>query len=326
MQQATEAMKSSQKAVHNQQGGSDLNRSRRSGQCGFNAAERKSQALKISTQRIDRPIVADMKMPPSIYLQAAAKLNSTGHVLTRSSRLIGLSKPRKTASIPFPPISGSRTISGKLQRIDALPARRLDSAKTKRYSAHLPAGKVMTENTALHVLDTQGRRINQESGNYNKICVAAPGSKAAMHVSESCSRLIKRTFGGQPAETLTSAGDSLIQQKNDASGSGAKDSSTMMPVRAKHDASHCEARQQRDFSSDDSAIETESEGSEEKGRLERLKEDRDDDDEYYTDQRIIEWVLTVNSSFFCEGSDEAKRSKPLEEQDVATIKIVYRGD
>ncbi|GLD56373.1 uncharacterized protein AKAME5_000872500 [Lates japonicus] len=101
-----------------------------------------------------------------------------------------------------------------------------------------------------------------------------------------------------------------------------------MAVKVKHDASLCEAGQQRGFCSRDSAIETESECSEDRGHMERLKEDNDDDDddEYYTDQRITEWVLKVNSSLFTTGNDELKSIKPAEEQDQATIKIIYTGD
>lgn len=322
MQRATEAMKSSQ--TGDLKGGSDLNRSRRSTGCGLNATERRSQAFERCIQRIDRPFV--VKMPPSIYLQAAAKLDSTGHILARSKCLIGLSKPRQTSSIPLPPISGSRTISGKVRCTDALPASRLQSAKTKGYRTNLPTGNVMTEKTDLHVSNTQCKKVNQESNHYNKISVAlVTGNKEAIRVSETRSRLIKQTFDGQPAATLTSAPvDSPIQQKNDASGPGASGGRTMMPIRTKHDASLCKTRQQRDFCSDDSAIETESGGSEDKGCLERLKDDSDD--EYYTDQRITEWVLTVNASLFSDGNDDIKRSEPVQEQDIGTIKIVYRGD
>lgn len=320
MQQAAEAMKSS--FVHNKQEGSHLNRSRRSGRWGWDVIERKSQALEISVHRMDRPIVADIKTRSSMYLRAAAKLADTAHVLTRSKRFIGLSKPRRTTSIPLPPISGSRTISGKVECTDALPAHRQQLAKPKACtSTHLPTGNKLTENTVCHVLVTQGR-----SNKSNQISVAlGAGNKAAIQDSETCNRLIKQTFDGQPPATSPSASvDPPIRHKNDACGPGANDSCAMMPVWAKHDASLSETRQQRDFCSDDSAIETESERSPDKGRLERLKEGSDD--EYYTDQRITEWVLKVNSSLFSTGIDELTRSKRAEEQDVATIKIIYSGD
>lgn len=279
--------------------------------------------MEISVQRIDLPVVTDIKTRPSIYLQAAAALADTAHVLTRSKCLMGLSKPRQTAtSIPLPPISQSRTIYGKVECSDALPSHRKESAKPKGHSTHLPTG-----NTVFHVSVTQRGKVNQESHKYSKISVAlAARNKAAVQDSETSSRLIKRTFDGLPAATLTPApvDPPVRQKKNDASDPGANYSSTMMPVRVKDNTSLCEARQQQAFCSDDSAIETESEGCEGKGRPERLTEDSDD--EYYTDQRITEWVLKVNSSLFSTGNDELKCSKPAEEQDVATIKIIYSGN
>lgn len=322
MQQTVEAMKSPHTDFHNKQDRSDLNRSRRFRRWGLNVTERKSLSLGIGIQRIDRPIVADIKTQSrnQICLQAAAKLDNTVHVLSKTKCLMGRSKP----SIPLPPISGSRTISGKVER-DALAVQSKGSAKPKGFSNNLPTGNVMIENT-FHVLVTQYGKVNQESNKCNKISVAfSAGNKAAVQDSQTCSRLIKRTFDGQPAATLTPAPvDPLVRQKkNDASDPGANDSSTMMSVRVKHDACLCKARQQRDFCSDDSAIETKSEGSEDKGRLEKLK---DSNEEYYTDQRITEWVLKVNSSLFSTGNDEWNSSEPAEEQDVATIKIIYSGD
>lgn len=321
-------MTSSHTVVHNKQDRLDLNRSRRSRRCGLNVNERRIRTLEISVQRIDLPIVADIKTRPSIYLQAAAALADTAHVLTRSKCVMGLSKPRQTATnIPLPPISQSRTIYGKVERSDTLPSNRKESAKLKGHSTHLPTGNVITGNTVFNVSVTQCGKVNQESHKYSKISVALTArNKAAVQDSMTSSRLIKRTFDGQPAATLTPAlvDPPVRQKKNDASDPGANYSSMMMPVRVKHNTSLCEARQQQAFCSDDSAIETESEGSEDKGRPERLTEDSDD--EYYTDQRITEWVLKVNSSLFSTGNDELKCSKPAEEQDVATIKIIYSGD
>lgn len=301
--------------VHNKQEGSDFDRSRRFGRRGLNVTEVKRHALETSVHRTDRPIVGDVKTRPSVYLHAAATLADTAHVLTRPKRFTGLSKPRRMTSIPLPPISRSRTISGKVERTDAL--------HKPKACTHLPTGNVLTENTVFHVLVTQGRKVNRESNKSNQISVAlGAGNKVAVQDPETCSRLTKQTFDGHPPATSPPT-----RHKNDANGPGASDSSAMMPVRAKHDASLSKARQQRDFCSDDSAVETESAGSPDKGRLERLREGSDgDDDEYYTEQRITEWVLKVNSSLFSAGNDELTRSKRAEEQDVATLKIIYSGD
>lgn len=326
MQQAAEDMKRSHTAGHNKQDRSDLNRSRRSGGWGLNVTERKSRSLEVSVQRMDRPTRS------FINLQATAKSAYLAHILTTSKPFMGLTKPRQTqttathSNIPLPPISGSRSISGKVVRTAAPPIHRKESAKPKGYNTHVATGNVM-KNTVFHMIVTQCGKANQESKKYNQISVAlAGGDKAAVQDSETTSRLIKQTCDAQPDASLTPASvDPLVQQKkNDASDPGANDSSIMMPVRVKHDARLREARQQRDFCSDDSAIETESGGSEDKGRPERLEDDSDD--EYYTDQRITEWVLKVNSSLFSTGHDEMKSSEPAEEQDVATIKIIYAGD
>lgn len=290
----------------------------RSGRLGSNVTGRKSRTLEVDVQRIDRPVAADIQMRSFIYLQAAAKLATTTDVPSRSKRLMILSKTRQTTSIPLPPIIRSSAISGKEEHAAALPAPIKDSAKAKRYSTHLPVRNMRTEDV-FHVLVTQCGKVNQEFSKHNKISVA--GNKAEADRN----RQIKWTFDGQPAATQTPASvEPLVGQKKNDIDPGISDSSTMMPVKVKHDATFCKERQQRGFHSNDSAIETESEGSKDKGHAERPKEDSDD--EYYTDQRITEWVLKVNSSLFTTGDEELKSFKPVEEQDVATIKIIYTED
>lgn len=298
---------------------SDLNKSGRSGQLGSNVSGRRSQTLEVGIQRVDGPAAADIKMRSFIYLQAAAKLADAADVQTRSNRLMGLSKTRLTTSILLPPIIRASTISGKEEHTAALLAPRKESAKPRGNSAHLQTGNIKTENV-FHVLVTQCGKVNQELNKYNQISVA--GNKAAADRG----RHIKWTFCGRPAATLTPAPvePPAQQRKNDTRDRGVSDSSTMMPVKVKHDATVCKETKQRGFHSSDSAIETESGDSEDKGHLERLNEDSDD--EYYTDQRITEWVLKVNSSLFTTGDEELKGCKRVEEQDVATIKIIYTGD
>lgn len=101
---------------------------------------------------------------------------------------------------------------------------------------------------------------------------------------------------------------------------------TTMPVIVKDDGGACEERRrQREFCSDDSAAETLSEDSEVRGHAETLEEDDGGDDEYYSEQRITEWILQVNSSLFSTGNTQ-RGAEPAEERDVATIKIIYSGD
>lgn len=316
MQEAAEVMKRS--FVHHGRERSELNQSRRPERWGLNVSGRKSQALEISVHEMGRPDGADAGTQPPVCLGAAVRLADTVYVLTRSRRLINLSKPRRTSSIPLPPISGSRAASGKVERTKTAQVQRQKSARPDAHSSNLPAAKLLMENTVCHVLVAQGRKVNWELSKSNKIS-AAFGNKADIQGSEAGGRLIKQTFDGHPPATSPPT-----QKTPDSHGLGADDRRTVMPVGAKHDASLPMTKRQRDFCSNDSAIETESEGSQDKGRLEGPEEGSND--EYYTEQRISEWVLKVNASLFSTGDKDPTTSNPVEEQDVATVKIVYSGD
>ncbi|KAL6459114.1 hypothetical protein MHYP_G00325860 [Metynnis hypsauchen] len=77
----------------------------------------------------------------------------------------------------------------------------------------------------------------------------------------------------------------------------------------------------------DSAIETETQSAHRKGGMgqERKVGTLDQEEEYYTSQRIIQWIIGVNASLFSTSKDEL--NKPLlKEEDVDTIKIVYGQD
>lgn len=316
MQEAAEVMKSS--SVHHSRERSDRNQSRRPERWGSNVSGGKSQALETSVHEMGRPDGEDAETQPPVCLRAAARLADTVYVLTRSRRLISLCKPRRTASIPLPPISGSRAASGKVERTKTAQVQRQKSARPDAHGSRLPAAKLLMENTVCHALVTQGRKVNWELSKSNKIS-AAFGNKADIQSSETGGGLIKQTFDGHPPATSPPT-----QKTPDSHGPGADDRRTVMPVGAKHDASLPVTERQRDFCSDDSAIETQSEGSQDKGRLEGPEEGSDD--EYYTEQRISEWVLKVNASLFSTGDEDLTTSNPVEEQDVATVKIVYSGD
>lgn len=149
-----------------------------------------------------------------------------------------------------------------------------------------------TKANQVFLLVKQVGKVNQELNKSDKIGVA--GHKAPIKDPETHSRLIQETSDDQPAATST--------------------------------VSLRERPTQRRLCSNDTAIETESELSVAKGHL-RVQEDSDDEEEeYYTEQKITEWILKVNSSLFSTGDYEQKPSKPAEEQDVGTIKIIYSGD
>lgn len=118
----------------------------------------------------------------------------------------------------------------------------------------------------------------------------------------------------------------LEQQKSDDIIGVDGGRATTMLVTVKDDGGACEERrQQREFCSDDSAAETLSEDSEVRGHVETPEEEDGSDDEYYSEERITEWILQVNSSLFSTGNTQ-RGAESAEERDVATIKIIYSGD
>lgn len=295
-------MKSS--LVHHRREGLDVSQCRGSGRCRSNVGTTKSQALEISVLNLGRLGDGTATLQPSMCLQAAVRLAENVYVLTRSRRLFNLSRPRRMASNPLPPIGTMGASDARAEGIKASQVQR-------------PANKLLKEKAVHHVLIAQGRKLNWESGKSNKI--SAPfENKAAAQQSKTGSGMIKQTFHGHlPAPAQTTPDDTSTR----ADGGPV----VVMPLGVKHDASLPVTKEQRDFCSDDSAIETESEGSRDKGRLEGLGEEGNAD-EYYTEQRISEWVLRVNASLFSVGDGVLTTPYPVEEQDVGTVKIVYSGD
>lgn len=225
------------------------------------------------------------------------------------------------------PISRSGSTSGKVDQSVVPPFHRKGPAREKGSNTYLPTVCMTEEKNVFHELVVKAAKTNQESKRCNNIRVTlAGGEKSVVQNSETNIRVTKHGSDAQPDAPLTPAPvDSPGQQKkNDATDPGITDSTPMTLVGVKRNTSLCKARQQRDYCFSDSAIETESRSSEDEGYTERLKEDRAV--EYYTDQRIRDWVLKVNASFFSTGNDTTKSSKTAEEQDVTTIKIIYEGD
>lgn len=318
-------MKSTHTSLQNRQVWSDSSRTRRSGR--LTVTEKKTRCLEIDVERIGRPANVDIRTTQSsINFQSAANSANPAHPVTLSRHLKVQSKPRQATAaathrnIPLPPISGSRNSCCKVERTAAVPLHRKGLAFAIGHNYQLPISRAMQANPVLHMLISQCGIANQVCNKSNKISGALAGGNKTIQDSATCSRLIKKTLHVQPAAALDLT---IGQKKNDAADPSANDSSMMIPARVKHDASLCEARRQRDFCSDDSAIETEYQDSEDQGCAESLSEE---DEEYYTDEKITEWVLKVNSSLFSMGNDELSCSKPAEEQDVATIKIIYSGD
>ena len=119
---------------------------------------------------------------------------------------------------------------------------------------------------------------------------------------------------GPPLELI------IRQQRTDTSNPSANDSGVVLAS---------PYNRLTDCFSDDSAFETESQSSEDEG-LPKIGTASicldEDDEEYYTDRRIAEWVSKVNLSLFSTTNDKLNRSRPVDEQDISTIKIIYNGD
>lgn len=90
----------------------------------------------------------------------------------------------------------------------------------------------------------------------------------------------------------------------------------VMTERMKDSASVSKDRLMQPFS--DSAIEMENENE-----VNEMMDNQED--EYYTNQRITAWIVKVNASLFSPSKDEIIEQM-LEEQDVDTIKIIYDHD
>lgn len=86
-------------------------------------------------------------------------------------------------------------------------------------------------------------------------------------------------------------------------------------------------RAQVQLCSHDSAIETESQSSGSSGSIGDGEKDEDkEEEEYYTDERIGEWVVKVNACLFSPSDSAISFDSHLEEEDVDTIKIIYGQD
>lgn len=331
-------MKSTIRVIQKKQAWLDLKRDRRSTWC-RDTGERTTQFLEINVQRIDRPSIAHVETAPTTTnFRPAAKSTNPVDPLTLSRHFMIQAKPRRasTAAVPhrilLPPINGSRIITSKAER-NTVPLRTGGTTLPKNSNARLSISSVMRENTVFRVLVARDGEDSQPFNKSNFVRgTRAVLNKGCVQDAETCSRLIKTTLVAEPAvaSVPASLGPSITRQRNDTSKPSANDSGVMMADGIQPGASFCETKQQRDFSSDDSAIETESQCSEDKDSPKTGKASLcpDEDDEYYTDQRIAEWVLKVNSSLFSSSNDydELNSSSTVEEQDTATIKIIYNGD
>lgn len=327
-------------SVQKKQAWSDTNREKKSRW--RSVSEKDMRYLEINVQRIDRPnALRGDPAQANANLRPAPKITNPIEYLTCPRHLMIQNKLGRastsaiTQSILLPPITGSRIIAGKAEgsNVPFLSARPAGSLQDNG-DTHLSTSGVRSVNTVFRVLvaqHAQNCQMSNKAGLVSRsLTMLTRSTKDSIQNPDTRSRLdcTKGTFGAQPAVASSfSPTDPLVRQRrNDVSNPSANYSGAMTE-RLKHDASLCETKQQRDFFSDDSAIKTESQYSEDK---DTIKTGIDclcpNDAEYYTDQRIAEWVLKVNSTLFSSSDDEMHNVNSVEEQDISTIKIIYEGE
>lgn len=274
--------------VRNEREGSVFNRL---GRRRFNVTKRKSPTLDPCVHWMESSLTRDMKIRSPAQMDTAAKFPNTVYILSGS-----LNNPRQTTNLSLPPISGSRSTA------DPVSVHRVESV-----NPHTSRGSGLTGTSMFAVFGSQGRTVFLQSESRTKIHVALGGANKAVIWSAS-----------QPREPPPSVpADSAIRPKKGISGLGSDHRG------GEHDARLSDPKQQRNLFFSDSAVETESDGSSNKDELQTPKEGGDD--EYYNDQRIGEWILKVNSSLFSKGNKEITDPTHTQEQDIATIKIMYTG-
>ncbi|KAL3968306.1 small subunit ribosomal protein S18e [Sarotherodon galilaeus] len=190
----------------------------------------------------------------------------------------------------------SQTGQSELKQAANIPLPPIRGSRPVGGRGEVPAAPPAIRNTILHVFVAKRGKPIQQSDRLSEI-------------------------HGRPA-----LAERLEQQKSDDIIGVDGGRATTMLVTVKDDGGACEERrQQREFCSNDSAAETLSEDSEVRGHVETPEEEDGGDDEYYSEQRITEWILQVNSSLFSTGNTQ-RGAESAEERDVATIKIIYSGD
>lgn len=298
------------------------------------------QYLEINVQRIDRPNVprgdpvqANAKLRPAPKITNPIEYLTCPRHLMIQNKLGCASTTSITQSILLPPITGSRIIAGKAEAAN-VPFLSARPAGSLQDNGDTHTSGVRSVNTVFRVLvakRAQDCQMSNKAGlDSGSLTMLNRSTKDTIQNPDTRSRLdcTKGTFGAQPAvaSSFSPTNPLVRQRRNDVSNPSANYSG-VMTERLKHDASLCETKQQRDFYSDDSAIKTESQYSEDKDTIKTgIDSLCPNDADYYTDQRIAEWVLKVNSTLFSSSDDEMHSVNSVEEQDIATIKIIYEGE
>jgi len=328
-------MKESNGIVQKKQACLDANRNGRLGSCVWSTTRHKANAdgthtqdrADTSAQRINRrpgegtPRVLGRRT--SADFQPAAKLTQSAHTLSRPRDIVVLREPRRSSAtavahgILLPPIGGSASVPRKEDN-----AAVVVSPSMPQNLARLSNSVVMRDRTVFRVLVARHKKTQEMSGQ-------SKGGSAVLGVSF-------RVLNKDPVSgscSGTAAGDSDCAKSPLAAPSpalmelkiGPQKSDVCTTGDVETNTGNLKAEPQRALCWDDSDVETESQCSE--GNVTwRTSHWLEESDEYYTCQRIVEWVVKVNSTLFNTSKENCESVSPVEEQDISTIKIKYDGD
>ncbi|KAJ3585946.1 hypothetical protein NHX12_012353 [Muraenolepis orangiensis] len=323
-------MKESNRVVQKKQAWSDANCDGLTGSCAW-SKDAKTDGTRRAQSRPD-PTVHRMNrsagdgLPPgrrraSADFQLAVKSTRSAHTLSRSRDIVVLREPRRATStavapgiLLLPPIAGSTATPRKGGDSSVV------SASVPKSLSRLSNSIVTRETPALlHVLVARNKKTTEVSDQSNGSVRFRAGVNNGGLFSESCSGPGGFDWAiGSPGAASTPAMMELKitpQKSDDACAAAAIETNT----------GRLKAEPQRALCWDDSDVETESQCSEGNGTW-RNSHWLEENDEYYTYQKIAEWVGTVNSTLFNTSKDNLESLHPVEEQDVSTIKIIYDGD
>ena len=263
-------------------------------------------------------------LPPgprkSADFQRAAKSTLSAHSFSRSRDIVVLREPRRDTTTAvahsnlLPPIAGSTSIPRKEEDIPVV------SASVPKSLTRLSNSIIMREKTSFRVLVARHKR-RTEISDQSSGSVFGVSFRVLNNDLNSETRSGPLTGGLDRAKSpVAAAAPALMElkigpQKSDACTAAAVEPNTR----------DLKAGQQRALCWDDSDAETESQCSE--GSV-TWKDSHwiEENDEYYTSQRIAEWVIKVNSTLFNTTKENFESLIPAEEQDISTIKIIYDGD
>ncbi|CAL8368954.1 unnamed protein product [Lota lota] len=256
----------------------------------------------------------------SADFQLAARSTQSTHTFSRSRDIVVLREPRRGTSAAvahsnlLPPIAGSTTSPRKEADAPVV------SASVPKSLTRLSNSIVMRENTSFRVLVARHKKRTEISDQSNG-SVFGVSFRLLNNDLVSVSRSGTLTGDFDCTKSPVAASTPALMelkigpQKSDACTAAAVEPNT----------GDLNAGQQRALCWDDSDVETESQCSE--GSVTwRNSLWLEENDEYYTYQRIAEWVVKVNSTLFNTSKENFESLGPVEEQDISTIKIIYDGD